>query len=38
MRAPLPVTGAWHPGDPVGHRQFMGVAPGRPFVLEGGDT
>ncbi|HEX9258466.1 MAG TPA: homoserine O-acetyltransferase, partial [Acidimicrobiales bacterium] len=36
MRAPLPVTGAWRPGDPVGHRQFMAVAPGRPFVLEGG--
>ena len=32
----LPVTGAWRPGDPVGHRQFLTLPDGRPFVLEGG--
>jgi homoserine O-acetyltransferase/O-succinyltransferase len=36
MRAALPVTGAWRPGDPVGHRQFVRMAEDRPFVLEGG--
>jgi homoserine O-acetyltransferase len=35
-REALPVTGAWRPGDPVGHRQFAVVADGRPFHLEGG--
>jgi homoserine O-acetyltransferase len=32
----LPVSGAWRPGDPVGHRQFLHLPPDRPFVLEGG--
>jgi homoserine O-acetyltransferase/O-succinyltransferase len=32
----LPVTGAWRPGDPVGHRQFLSVATDHPFALEGG--
>ena len=32
----LPVTGAWQPGDEVGGRLFLDVAPGRPFALEGG--
>ena len=34
--APLPVTGAWMPGDPVGHRQFLHYATDRPIVLDGG--
>lgn len=35
---PLPVTGAWRPGDEPGHRRFstLPVTPARPFVLEGG--
>lgn len=33
---PLPVTGAWRPGDPVGRRQFLTLPTDRPFVLEGG--
>ncbi len=32
----LPVSAAWRPGDPVGHRQFMRLAADRPFTLEGG--
>jgi homoserine O-acetyltransferase len=32
----LPVTGAWRPGDPVGHRRFLSLATDRPFALEGG--
>lgn len=32
----LPATGAWRPGDPLGQRQFMRMAVGRPFVMEGG--
>ena len=32
------VTGAWMPGDPPGHRQFLGVARDRPFALEHGTT
>lgn len=32
----LPVTGAWRPGDPLGHREFLALPEGRPFVLEGG--
>jgi homoserine O-acetyltransferase len=35
-RRPIPATGAWREGDPVGHRQFLPVAPGRTFHLEGG--
>jgi homoserine O-acetyltransferase len=33
---PLPATGAWQPGDPVGDRRFLTFAAKRPFVLEGG--
>ena len=33
---PLPATGAWRPGDPVGGRRFLSLAEHRPFVLEGG--
>ena len=32
----LPVTGAWKPGDPVGHRRFITLNDHRPFALEGG--
>ncbi|MFN8039008.1 MAG: homoserine O-acetyltransferase [Acidimicrobiales bacterium] len=32
---PLPVTGAWQPGDPVFHRHFLHRGE-RPFALEGG--
>jgi homoserine O-acetyltransferase len=31
----LPATGAWRPGDPVGHRRFVSL-PDRPIALEGG--
>ncbi|HRE03941.1 MAG TPA: hypothetical protein PLV68_21780, partial [Ilumatobacteraceae bacterium] len=37
-RAPLPVTGAWRPGDPVGHRQFLTIAVDHPMALDGGTT
>ena len=33
-----PATGAWMPGDPVGHRQFFTFPPERPFALDGGVT
>src|SRR5437867_2366670 len=36
VRAALPVTGAWRPGDPPGRRQFAPLGTDRPFVLEGG--
>ncbi len=36
MRDPLPVTGAWRPGDPPGRRQFLTTATQRPIALEGG--
>jgi homoserine O-acetyltransferase/O-succinyltransferase len=36
VRAALPVTGAWRPGDPPGRRQFAHLGEDRPFVLEGG--
>jgi len=35
-RPPLPVTGAWMPGDAPGFRQFLRFATTRPFILEGG--
>ncbi|MPY93734.1 MAG: homoserine O-acetyltransferase [Acidimicrobiia bacterium] len=35
-RRPLPVTGAWQPGDPPGGRRFLAVSPTRSFALEGG--
>jgi homoserine O-acetyltransferase/O-succinyltransferase len=31
-----PVSGAWMPGDPVGHRQFVTMP--RPIALDGGTT
>jgi homoserine O-acetyltransferase len=34
--AALPARRAWRVGDPVGRRQFVGLADDRPFVLEGG--
>ena len=36
MRTPLPVTGAWRPGDEPGRRQFVRIAVDRPLILEGG--
>lgn len=37
MTDPLPVTGAWRPGDPVGRRQFFTFADdGHPFAVESG--
>ena len=33
---PLPVTGAWRAGAPVGSRRFLRIAEGHPFALEGG--
>src|SRR5215210_1885256 len=33
---PLPVTGAWAPGDPPGHRQFFTFATDHPFAVESG--
>jgi homoserine O-acetyltransferase len=35
MKTP-PVTGAWHPGDHPGRRQFARIAIDRPFILDGG--
>jgi homoserine O-acetyltransferase/O-succinyltransferase len=35
---PLPASGAWRVGDPVGGRRFVTVAADRPFALEGGGT
>lgn len=32
----LPASGAWQQGDDPGRRQFVPLAPGRPFALEGG--
>ncbi|MEI2699107.1 MAG: homoserine O-acetyltransferase [Microthrixaceae bacterium] len=34
---PIPASGAWRVGDPVGQRRFHTVAHGRPFRLEGGE-
>jgi homoserine O-acetyltransferase/O-succinyltransferase len=36
VRDPLPVTGAWRPGDPPGRRRFLPLAQDRPIALEGG--
>jgi homoserine O-acetyltransferase len=36
MPDPLPVTGAWRPGDPDGRRRFVRMAPGQHLALEGG--
>ncbi len=35
---PLPVTGAWRPGDHPGRRQFFTFAEDRPFALDVGAT
>lgn len=35
---PIPVTGAWRPGDPVGRRQFRTVFEDRAFALRAGGT
>jgi homoserine O-acetyltransferase len=35
---PLPVTGAWRPGDHPGRRQFFTFAEDRPFALDVGTT
>ena len=37
-RTPLPVSGAWRPGDPVGNRKFLRIAADRPIALDGGAT
>lgn len=37
-RAPLPVTGAWLPGNPAGQRQFLTIAVAHPMALDGGTT
>jgi homoserine O-acetyltransferase len=36
MAQPLPVTGAWYPGDDPGHRQFVQFPHDRPFALDTG--
>lgn len=33
---PLPASGAWRAGAPAGSRQFLRIAEGHPFALEGG--
>ena len=38
MDEPIPVTGAWRPGDDVGHRRFFTFATDRRFALDGGVT
>lgn len=35
---PLPVTGAWRPGDPVGDRKFFSFASDHPFAVESGSV
>jgi homoserine O-acetyltransferase len=34
--SPFPVTGAWHPGDPPGRRQFATIATAQPLALRAG--
>ena len=38
MTDPVPVTGAWMPGDPVGSRRFFTFATDRRFALDSGAT
>jgi homoserine O-acetyltransferase len=33
---PIPVTGAWRPGDPTGRRQFLTIADEQPLALRAG--
>ena len=33
---PIPVTGAWRPGDPAGRRRFVTIAEDRPLALRAG--
>ena len=33
---PMPASGAWREGDPVGHRRFLRFS--RPMALDGGVT
>ena len=35
---PIPASGAWRPGQPVGQRRFVEQPAARPFALEGGGT
>ena len=35
---PLPASGAWRPGDPVGRRRLFTLPQDRPFILEGGGS
>lgn len=37
-RTPIPASGAWRDGDPVGQRHFHTVGHGRAFQLEGGGS
>jgi homoserine O-acetyltransferase len=36
VATPLPVTGAWRPGDDVGQRRFFSTPADRPFALDTG--
>ena len=38
VSSPLPVTGAWQPGDDAGRRQFFSFADDRPFALDDGSV
>jgi homoserine O-acetyltransferase len=35
---PLPATGAWQPGDPVGERKFVTINDGQPLLLDSGES
>ena len=35
---PIPVTGAWRPGDPPGRRRFLTLFEDRPLPLRAGGT
>ena len=37
-RTPLPVTGAWRVGDPVGHREFFAYPADRRLALDNGSV
>jgi homoserine O-acetyltransferase len=38
MREPLPVSGAWQPGEAAGNRQFLTPSTGRALALDGGGS